>query len=275
MEHLEAKWLWVQEKVSEKAIRLRKRSTETNIADLATKYSARPRMEMLLATGDVVLVSGERERNGQYVLENSVQKQFPIIVVLFLGLGIIFMSMLLYVDDKQDGYQFDCIDGERDSDQLDQEFETAENKKAGSDKLERNGGHSPCSSTDEVFINTVALRSMLIRHEYFDLVSFGSGNASRFTDGVLLLENVLKTGKSRPVVERLLEGTSTDSVLHPAWASCGWSLVTPETLGLFSNVLSPVAVCRSVSPHIEEACERARLYCLFEGLSFVRSVLSS
>ena len=70
----------------------------------------------------------------------------------------------------------------------------------------------------------------------------------RFTDGVLLLENGLKPNKSRPVVERPLEGTSTDSMLHTAWASCGWSLVTPEFLGLFSNVLSQVAVCQSVSP---------------------------
>ena len=35
---LEVKWLWVQEKVSEKALRLKKHPTETNIADLATKY---------------------------------------------------------------------------------------------------------------------------------------------------------------------------------------------------------------------------------------------
>ena len=38
LKHLEVKWLWVQEKVSEKALRLRKHPTETNIADLATKY---------------------------------------------------------------------------------------------------------------------------------------------------------------------------------------------------------------------------------------------
>ena len=40
LKHLEVKWLWVQEKVSEKALRLRKYPTETNIADLATKYIA-------------------------------------------------------------------------------------------------------------------------------------------------------------------------------------------------------------------------------------------
>ena len=57
--HLEVKCLWVQEKVSEKALRLKKHSTETNIADLATKYLSRSRIEMLLAAGNLVLVSGE------------------------------------------------------------------------------------------------------------------------------------------------------------------------------------------------------------------------
>ena len=58
---LEVKWLWVQEKVSEKALRLRKHPTETNTVDLATKYLARPPMEMQLAAGNLVL-SGEGER---------------------------------------------------------------------------------------------------------------------------------------------------------------------------------------------------------------------
>ena len=53
--------LWVQEKVSEKALRLRKHPTETNTADLATKYLTRLRMEMLLAAGNLVL-SGEGDR---------------------------------------------------------------------------------------------------------------------------------------------------------------------------------------------------------------------
>ena len=35
LKHLEVKWLWVQEKVSEKALRLKKHPTETNTADLA------------------------------------------------------------------------------------------------------------------------------------------------------------------------------------------------------------------------------------------------
>ena len=61
LKHLEVKWLWVQEKVSEKALRLRKHPTETNTAHLATKYLTRPRMEMLLAAGNLVL-SGEGER---------------------------------------------------------------------------------------------------------------------------------------------------------------------------------------------------------------------
>ena len=108
LKHTEVKWLWVQEKVSEKALWLRKHFTETNIADLATKYLARLRMEVLLAAGNLVLVSGERERNGQCILEDSAH----IIVMLFLGLGIIFMSVLSYAHDKQEGYQSGCIDGE-------------------------------------------------------------------------------------------------------------------------------------------------------------------
>ena len=61
LKHLEVKWLWVQEKVSETSLRLRKHPTETNTADIATKYLTRPRMEMLLAAGNLVL-SGEGER---------------------------------------------------------------------------------------------------------------------------------------------------------------------------------------------------------------------
>ena len=67
----------------------------------------------------------------------------------------------------------------------------------------------------------------------------------------------LKTGKRRPGVGRLLEGTSTDSALHHVWATRGWSRMTLEILDLSSHVLSLVAVRRFVSPHIEEACERS------------------
>ena len=56
LKHLEVKWLWVQEKVSEKALRLRKHPTETNIADLATKYLSKHRMEMLLTASNLVLI---------------------------------------------------------------------------------------------------------------------------------------------------------------------------------------------------------------------------
>ena len=61
LKHLEVKWLRVQEKVSEEALRLRKHPTETNTADLATKYLARPRMDMLLFAGNLV-VCGEGEK---------------------------------------------------------------------------------------------------------------------------------------------------------------------------------------------------------------------
>ena len=56
LKHLEVKWLWEQEKVSEKALRLRKHPTETNIADLATKYLTKHRMEMLLTASNLVLI---------------------------------------------------------------------------------------------------------------------------------------------------------------------------------------------------------------------------
>ena len=56
LKHLEVKWLWVQEKVSEKALRLRKHPTETNIADLATKYLSKHRIEMLLTASNLVLI---------------------------------------------------------------------------------------------------------------------------------------------------------------------------------------------------------------------------
>ena len=52
----------MKEKVSEKALRLKKHPTETNIADLATKYLSRSRMEIQLAAGNLVLVSGDKER---------------------------------------------------------------------------------------------------------------------------------------------------------------------------------------------------------------------
>ena len=56
LKHLEVKWPWVQEKVSEKAMRLRKHPIETNIADLATKYLSKHRMEMLLTASNLVLI---------------------------------------------------------------------------------------------------------------------------------------------------------------------------------------------------------------------------
>ena len=71
LKHLEVMWLWVQEKVLEKALRLKKHPTETNIADLATKHLSRSRMEMLLAAGNLVLVSGERGTSGEYIPMNS------------------------------------------------------------------------------------------------------------------------------------------------------------------------------------------------------------
>ena len=56
MKHLEVRWLWVQEKVQDKSLILKKQSTETNGADLATKYLAKPRMDFLLALLALTLV---------------------------------------------------------------------------------------------------------------------------------------------------------------------------------------------------------------------------
>ena len=75
------------EQVSEKALRLKKHPTETNIADRATKYLSRPRMEMLLAAGNLILVSEERGRNGEYTLMDSEVNRLLFIVVLFLCVG--------------------------------------------------------------------------------------------------------------------------------------------------------------------------------------------
>ena len=62
LKHLEVKWLWVKEKVSQKALRLCKHPTETNIADLATKYLSKHRMEMLLEAGNLVLIKEGEEK---------------------------------------------------------------------------------------------------------------------------------------------------------------------------------------------------------------------
>ena len=78
LKHLEVKWLWVQEKVSEKALRLKKDSTETNVADLATKYLSRSRMKILSAAWNLVLVGGERESSSEYILMNSGNAGAPL-----------------------------------------------------------------------------------------------------------------------------------------------------------------------------------------------------
>ena len=142
LKHLEVKWLWVQEKVLEKAIPLRKHPTETNIADLATKYLSRSRMEMLLAAGNLVLVSGERETSGEYILMNSggtngeytlMQSEvnrFLFIVRLFLCVGGIpigvfydvFTEMLYYVHVESNGFLRDCT-GTRGSGSLELEMD--------------------------------------------------------------------------------------------------------------------------------------------------------
>ena len=77
---------------------------------------------------------------------------------------------------------------------------------------------------------------------------------------------------SRPVVGRPLEGD-----IHALGAASSVGIMrmvtrdTRDTWPLFPRSLSLVAVCWSVSPHIDEACVRTCLYCLFEGRSYVKS----
>ena len=76
---------------------LKKHSTETNIADLATKYLSHPHMEMLLAAENFVLVSGERGRNGECMLMDSEVNRLLFIVALFLCVGGMSTGVRYYV----------------------------------------------------------------------------------------------------------------------------------------------------------------------------------
>ena len=72
-----------------------------------------------------------------------------------------------------------------------------------------------------------------------------------------------KTGKRRPVVERPLENTSTDSMLHHGGASHGWSHETLEMcwtclfyfLSLSVGSFRPT-LRRRVTDHVNNACLR-------------------
>jgi len=52
------RWLWVQEKVNERKIFLKKQRGETNAADLGTKYLPKARMDFLLGLLGLMLVEG-------------------------------------------------------------------------------------------------------------------------------------------------------------------------------------------------------------------------
>ena len=72
-----------------------------------------------------------------------------------------------------------------------------------------------------------------------------------------------KTGKRRPVVERPLEGTSTDSMLHHVRGSHAWPLETLETCwGCLFSLLSLCVVSfrptsrTRVRDHVNNACLR-------------------
>ena len=67
LKHLEVKWLWVQEKVSEKALRLRKHPTETNIADLANKVLVKTSHGNAIDSEQSCL-DQERGRNDEYTV---------------------------------------------------------------------------------------------------------------------------------------------------------------------------------------------------------------
>ena len=110
---------------SEKAFRLKKHPTETNTADLSTKYLPRPRIEMLFAVGILVLVSGERGRNGEYmVMENEVNGLL-FIVALFLCVGGMFIGVCYHVHAESKGFQLDGSEDEHAGNGLDTGLEIA------------------------------------------------------------------------------------------------------------------------------------------------------
>ena len=71
LKHLEVRWLWVQEKVQDKSIVLKKQRGETNGADLATKYLTKPRMEFLLGLLALSLVQESEAAAGGLLMLNA------------------------------------------------------------------------------------------------------------------------------------------------------------------------------------------------------------
>ena len=68
LKHLEVRWLWLQELVTRKQVKLQKVSSELNGSDLATKYLPGPRMKALLALlGFTLVESGTAARTSSAV----------------------------------------------------------------------------------------------------------------------------------------------------------------------------------------------------------------
>ena len=110
---------------SEKALRLKNHPIETNTADLSTKYLPRPRIEMLFAVGILVLVSGERGRNGEYMLMDNEVNRLLFIVALFLCVGGMFVGVLYDVHAESKGFQLDGSEDEHAGNGLDTGLEIA------------------------------------------------------------------------------------------------------------------------------------------------------
>jgi hypothetical protein len=90
VKHLEVRWLWVQEKVISRQILLKKHGTETNSADLGTKYLAKPRMDFLLGLLAMTLVQ-EAEAAELFMMTASLTGGAvfgPSCIALSLGMAV-------------------------------------------------------------------------------------------------------------------------------------------------------------------------------------------
>ena len=98
LKHLEVRWLWVQEKVAERAITLKKQKGETNGADLGTKYLPKPRMDFLLGLLALTLIQ-EAESTGLVLagaaaMASSSTGFMPLSLACVLGLAMLLVGFV-------------------------------------------------------------------------------------------------------------------------------------------------------------------------------------
>ena len=84
-------------------------------------------MDMLLAAGILVLVSGERGTSGEYILMDSEVNRLLFIVMLFLCVSGILIGVLHYVHVESNGFLCDGTAGEYVGNLLDNRLEIAGN----------------------------------------------------------------------------------------------------------------------------------------------------